>query len=77
LYNIPTEPGSPMRMVRLINVYLNESYNSVRLENHLSGIFHIKNDLKIEGDALSPLFFKYSLGYPIRRVQVNEDGLKL
>jgi len=39
LYNIPIEPGSPMRMVRLRNVYLNETYNSVRLGNHLSDIF--------------------------------------
>jgi hypothetical protein len=30
-----------------------------------------------QGDALSPLLFNFVLLYTIRRVQVNQDGLKI
>ena len=60
LYNILIEFGIPMKLVRLIKMYLNETYNSVRVGKNLSDMFPIKRGLK-QGDALSTLRFIFAL----------------
>jgi hypothetical protein len=64
-----------MKLVRLIKMCLNETYNRVLVGRHLSGIFPVTNALK-HGYALLPFVFLCVLEYPIRRVQVNQDGLE-
>ena len=75
LYNIHIVFGITKKLVRLIKMCLTETCSRVRAGKNLSDIFPIRNGLK-QGDALSPLLFKFDLEYTISRVQVNQNGLK-
>jgi hypothetical protein len=51
LYKILIEFGIPRKLVRLIKMYLNETYSKIRMGKHMSGAFPIQNGLK-QGGAL-------------------------
>jgi hypothetical protein len=68
-----------MKLVRLMQICLNESSSKIHIGHPLSDTFPVQNSLK-QGDALSPLLFNFALEYAIRKSphpKKKQVGLKL
>jgi hypothetical protein len=61
--------------MKLIKIFLNESYSEVCTGKHLPDAFPIENGLK--QDALSPLLFNFALKCAIRKDREHKEGLEL
>jgi len=55
-----------MKLVRIINMSLNETYSKVRTGRILSNAFPIQKGVK-QRVALSPLLFRFALEYATRK----------
>jgi hypothetical protein len=66
LCNILIKLLVPMKLVRLMKMCLNETYNKISICKDFSDAFCIWGSLR-QGDALSPLLFNLVLEYTIRK----------
>jgi hypothetical protein len=60
LYNILVAFGIPVKLIRLINLYINETHSRVCVGKNLSDAFSVQNSLK-QGGTSSSLLFNFDL----------------
>lgn len=76
MYNSPISFGAALKLDRLITVCLNKACRKIRTDKYLSDTFPTKNVLNKQ-DNLSTLLFKFCLSCVNRKVQENQEKIKL
>jgi hypothetical protein len=72
LYNILVEFGIFMKLIRFIEIYLNETCSKILKGKHLPDAFPIQDDLN-QVDALLQFLSNFALECAIRKVKGNKD----
>jgi hypothetical protein len=65
-----------VKLIIINKICLNETCSKIRADKHLSDTLPLQNGLK-QGDALSLLFFSFTLERVIKKVEENQAELKL
>jgi hypothetical protein len=76
LYAILIQFGLRSKLIGLIKMCLNGTYNTILSCKYMSDKFKIQDYLK-KGDALLPLLLNFALEYSIRKVQDYQEGSTL
>ena len=72
-YKAMQEFGIPPKLVRLTPATMEGNTAKVKIQNELSGSFHIRNGLR-QGDALAYILFNIALEKIIREANINQRG---
>jgi hypothetical protein len=73
LYKTMQELGIPPKLVRLTQATMEDTAAKVKIQNELSGSFHVQNRLR-QGDALACILFNTALEKIIHEANINQRG---
>jgi len=73
LYKAMQEFGIPPKLVRLTQATMEGTTAKVKIQNEISGSFHIQNGLR-QGDALACILFNIALEKIIHEANINQRG---
>jgi hypothetical protein len=67
------EFGIPQKLVRLTQAMMEDTTAKIKVQNEISGSFHIRNGLR-QGDALACILFNIAMGKIICDANIKQHG---